>query len=204
MSSSGSVTQWIRQLKVGDHGAVQRLWQRYFRQLIRVARNRLQGAARCVADEEDVTLSALDSFVRGAARGRFPRLCSRDNLWPLLVKITERKAFHLLRHNGQRKRGGGRVAGEAALGSQSDSCRSKGGLKEFAGNEPTPELAAQLAENLQRLLAGLPNDELRAIARWKMEGYTNAEIAAMLGCADVTVERRLRQIRNLWKSGSTS
>jgi DNA-directed RNA polymerase specialized sigma24 family protein len=204
MSSSGSVTQWIRQLKAGDHEAVQRLWERYFQQLVGLARNRLQGASRRVADEEDVTLSALDSFVRGAARGRFPQLCNRDNLWPLLVKITERKAFRLMRHNGRRKRGGGRVEGESVLGSQGDSSRGKGSLDEFPGNEPTPVFAAQLAENLQRLLAGLPDDGLREIALWKMEGYTNAEIAAKLGCDDSTVERKLHLIRSFWKRGSAS
>jgi len=32
-----------------------------------------------------------------------------------------------------------------------------------------------------------------------MEGYTNAEIAARLGCVETTVERRLKSIRRIWK-----
>jgi len=44
----------------------------------------------------------------------------------------------------------------------------------------------------------LGDDTLRAVARWKMEGHTNAEIAAKLGCVPQTVERKLRMIRRLW------
>jgi DNA-directed RNA polymerase specialized sigma24 family protein len=67
------------------------------------------------------------------------------------------------------------------------------------GNEPTPEFAAQVAEECQRLLDMLPDDELCSIAVWKMEGHTNEEIAGLLGCAVPTVERRLRLIRKCWE-----
>jgi DNA-directed RNA polymerase specialized sigma24 family protein len=33
---------------------------------------------------------------------------------------------------------------------------------------------------------------------WKLEGYTNQEIAGKLGCALRTVERTLRLIRRIW------
>jgi DNA-directed RNA polymerase specialized sigma24 family protein len=45
----------------------------------------------------------------------------------------------------------------------------------------------------------LPTEELRAIALAKLEGYTNAEIAARQECALATVERRLMTIRAVWK-----
>src|SRR5262249_15487625 len=111
----GSVTLWIEQLKAGNPAAAQPLWQDYFRRLVGVARTRLRGAPRRAADEEDVALSAFDSFCRGAARGRFPRLADRDDLWQLLVLIRERKAVDLVQHERRRKRGGGAVLDEAAL-----------------------------------------------------------------------------------------
>jgi DNA-directed RNA polymerase specialized sigma24 family protein len=67
------------------------------------------------------------------------------------------------------------------------------------GDEPTPEFAAQAAEEYRRLLERLGDDQLRSIAVWKMEGYTNEEIAARLGCAVATVERRLHLIRKIWE-----
>ena len=51
---------------------------------------------------------------------------------------------------------------------------------------------------MRRLYSRLGNDTLRAVARWKMEGYTNSEIAAKLGCVTQTVERKLHAIRQLW------
>jgi DNA-directed RNA polymerase specialized sigma24 family protein len=50
------------------------------------------------------------------------------------------------------------------------------------------------------LLGQLGDDELRAIAVWKMEGLTNQGIATRLGCALPTVERRLRLIRKTWSA----
>jgi ECF sigma factor len=38
-----------------------------------------------MADEEDVVQNAFHSFFQGLARGRFPQLNDRDNLWRLLV-----------------------------------------------------------------------------------------------------------------------
>src|SRR5262245_15997347 len=87
-----SVTAWIASLKAGNAEAAEALWRRYFEALVRLARARLRGTSRAVADEEDAALSAFDSFCRGAACGRYPRLDDRDDLWRLLVVITERKA----------------------------------------------------------------------------------------------------------------
>jgi DNA-directed RNA polymerase specialized sigma24 family protein len=60
--------------------------------------------------------------------------------------------------------------------------------------EPDPAFAAQVAEEYRRPLDRLGDDELRAVAVGKMEGYTNEQLAERLGCALATVERRLRVI----------
>ena len=57
-----------------------------------------------------------------------------------------------------------------------------------------------MAEECRLRLGRLDNAELQAIAVWKMEGDTAPQIAARLGCALSTVERRLRLIRQIWES----
>src|SRR3989442_8454491 len=107
MSSEGSVTRWVTALKAGDTTAAQPLWDRYSRQLVSLARQRLQSARRRVADEEDVVQNAFHSFFRGVAQGRFPQLNDRDNLWRLLVVITARKALDQIAHEQSKRQGGG-------------------------------------------------------------------------------------------------
>jgi DNA-directed RNA polymerase specialized sigma24 family protein len=192
MPGQGSVSHWLNLLQAGDTAAAQPLWERYFQRLVGLARRKLQGAARQVADEEDVALSAFDSFCRSARSGRFPQLGDRDDLWRLLVLLTARKASHLRRDQGRQKRGGGVHRAEPAAGPEGAA------LEAVLGREPSPEFAAEVAEECRRLLAGLGDPDLEAVALWKMEGYDNAEIAAKLGCAPRTVERRLRLIRQLW------
>src|SRR5436190_1252326 len=75
-----------------------------------LARHKLQNASRSASNEEDVALSAFASFCQGAQHGHFPDLFDRDNLWRLLVVLTIRKASHLLRYEGQKKRTAGREA----------------------------------------------------------------------------------------------
>jgi DNA-directed RNA polymerase specialized sigma24 family protein len=196
-SCSGSVTCWIDLLKAGDPAAAQKMWEVYFDRLVALARRKLQGMARRAADEEDVALCALDSFCRGAKRGRYPQLADRDDLWRHLVIIADRKAIDLVQHERRQKRGGGKVRGESAL-DEAKGSSATAGLDGIADAAPTPELVAQMAEECQRLLGMLTEPKLRSIALWKLEGYTNEEIAAKLGCVERTVERKVRRIRAIW------
>ena len=197
MSSSPSVTEWLGRLKAGDRDAAQRLWERYFDQLVRLARQKLPAGRRRVADEEDVALSALNSFFRGLDRGRFPDLHERGGLWPLLVTITTRKIGKLARRENSAKHGGGRLQGESALIPRGQ--RQRGAAwDENLGEAPSPAFACQVAEECALLLGRLDDAQLRQVALWKMEGYTNVEIAAKLGCVESTVERKLRVIRSVW------
>ncbi|MGZ6033365.1 MAG: ECF-type sigma factor [Isosphaeraceae bacterium] len=200
----GSITHWVGDLRGGDLAAAQPLWERYFGRLVVLARGKLerQRHPRAEADEEDAALSAFNSFCVGIAQGRFPQLADREDLWRILMTITVRKAYAQVQRQKRLKRGGGRVVEEAALrGPKGDSpfdAASAPGLEMIAGEEPTPEFAAMVAEEYRRLLDALEDDGLRQVAISRMEGYTCDEIAAQLGCARRTVARRLDLIRKTW------
>ena len=197
LQPDGSVTHWLGALKGGDAAAAQRLWERYFDRLVRLARAKLGAMPRGAADEEDVALSAFHSFCQGAARGRFPRLDDRDNLWRLLVTITARKALDQVRRQARQKRGGGRVlVGSAQAGGEDDT--DGAGLDQVVGQEPTPQFAAMVADECRRLLAALGDETLRQVALLRMEGYSDEEIAARVDCSLRTVSRKLALIRKAW------
>lgn len=196
MLSSGSVTHWLQQLQAGDCLAAQRLWERYYQRLVSLARAKL-GQPLAGVDEEDVVLSAFANFCTGARSGRFPQLRDRHDLWQLLVIITARKAQKRRHEEHRLKRGGGKVRqGSVLLGGESSAQGLA--LTQLIGREPTPEFAAQVAEECQRLLDTLGDAQLRSV--WKMEGYTNEEIAAKLGRTPRSVERKLQMIRRILDS----
>jgi RNA polymerase sigma factor (sigma-70 family) len=190
MSDDGSISRCIDALKRGDRDGAGLIWARYSRRLAGLARARLRAADRRAADEEDVALSAFESVCRGAERGRFPRLDDRGDLWGLMVVVTIRKAIALADRERRPRRGGGQVRPLSDLAPEE--------IERVLGTEPTPELATQAAEQCRRLLDLLPDESLRQVALRKLEGFTNAEIAAELGCVEATVERKLQRIRSLW------
>ena len=173
--------------------AAQQLWETYYRRLVGLARAKLEGRSRLVSDEEDVALSAIKSFCRGIERGRFPDVADHSDLWNLLVTITLHKVLRLVRDEGRNKRGGNRRRVTSELDDGDVDY-----LQQLVAAEPTPEIAAQLAEEAKRLLGKLPNQELVELALLKMEGYTNPEIAERWQRAERTVERKLNLIRQLW------
>jgi hypothetical protein len=197
MPDHQSVTCWIEKLKEGDPRAAQKIWERYFSRLVQLAQQKLQAFPRRAADEEDVALSAFNSFCAGVAAGRFPQLHDRNDLWHILVVLAGWKVRDLKKREQAAKRGGGRLRGESVF-DQGPAAAADAGIGGVAGDEPTPEFAAIVTEEYQRLIEQLGDDTLRQIALLKLEGYTNEEIAERLGCVVRTVERKLRFIRALW------
>ena len=199
--NSSSVTQWIQQLREGNASAAQRLWERYFQQMVMLARKRLEGAAKAVADEEDVALSAFRSFCTGAKDGRFPQLLDSDSLWPLLMAITANKSVDLIRRNNRLKRGGGAGAQSGAADDSSNL------LSDIISREPTPEFAAELTDQLHRLLQTLNatgDSDLCRIALLKMDGHSNQDAAELIGCSRRSIERKLVLIASVWEKDEVS
>jgi DNA-directed RNA polymerase specialized sigma24 family protein len=200
----GSITRWIAGVKAGDFAAAQPLWERYFARMVDLARARLRASGRrgrdAASDEEDAALSAFDSLCAGLARGQFPQLADRDDLWRLLVVITTRKVSAQARRQLRQKRGGGQVhaASDVAQPDSDDDL-----LARAVSSEPTPEFAVMVAEEYRRLLERLGDDVLRKVAILRMEGFTTDAIAEQLGCARRTVARQLALIRRILAAEST-
>ena len=193
MRGPGSVTVWLDRLKSGGDrdAAVAQLWERYFAQLVGLARNHLRGK-RAAVDGEDVALCAFDGFVRALEAGRFPKLNDRDDLWSVLLRMTANKARNSIRDEARKKRGGGRGPQQLA-DDDSDSVGAPA-----APPDSDPAEAVALAEGSELLLEALGDAELRRIAILALEGYTNAETAVVIGKAVATVERKLKRIREIW------
>ena len=199
-SVNGDVTVWLGELADGNDRAAANIYERYFEQISNLARRRISPAYRRVADEEDVAQSVMHSLFDGIANGRFPELSSRENLWRLLVVMTARKAINVVEKQKALKRGGGAVRGESVL--NNSNSQSNPGFDHFESPTNAPDFVAQLEEESKRQLDRLPDETLRRIARLKMEGYTNDEIAEQLETSTRTVERKLQRIREVWSQAT--
>jgi DNA-directed RNA polymerase specialized sigma24 family protein len=186
MLTNDAITVWLDRLRAGESAAVRPLWEMYFHRLVGLARARLRRTVHRVTDEEDVALSAFDSFCRRVEAGRFPDLTDRESLWRLLAVFTIRKAAHHVRDGAEPARTAG-----------------SGVFEEVLGREPDPALAAEVAEECERLLTLLSDPELRQIALLRMEGHSVEDVAAKRKCAPSTVKRRLKLIRGIWERGGT-
>ena len=180
-----SVTLWLVELQNGDPDAAERLWNTYFQLLVLVGRSILGEAPRQAADEEDVAISAFNSFCLRAADGRFPRLRDRDDLWKLLFTITVRKAQKQARRENLRRS----IDDAASFFRES-----------FAGPHVSPSFISIVDNTMDHLLNSLHDSTLVEVAIAKCEGYSNAEIATKIGKSISPVERKLQLIRRIWSS----
>ncbi len=196
----GSVTRCIQQLKEGDSDAFQKIWDHYFEELLEVARGVMRQRKRwSIVDEDDIVQNALLSVCRGFPKNKsYENVNSRESLWPILVAITKFKVADNFRRENAAKRGAGRVVGEASLERESDSSNALGLAQLVADGAPAPQDIVEMSEQLHLLMALLPRDDLRHIARFHLEGWKNQEIAEELEISTRSVERKLALVRDAW------
>lgn len=180
--------------------SAERIWAEFFPRLIRLARKKLDDLPKRIFDEEDVALSALNSFFRGREGGRFDRLTNRDEMWRLLATITVRKATAQRRRLMAGKRGGGRMEfGESVfLRPGMDGDGSINGLAAMQDDNLLPETTDEILKTCGELLEKLGDEKLRSTAVLRLQGFSNEEIANQLGCSVARTKQRLQRIREIW------
>jgi RNA polymerase sigma factor (sigma-70 family) len=180
--ASQPITRLMRAVHEGSSSAVRPLLAAYFDRLVQLARKRLQNLPGLGGYDEDLALRSFHSvYQRLRDPARPLDLTGRDDLWRLLATRTISRSIDLIRRHRPEE-----VPGDEDV-------------TQLLTREPTPEGAAEVADECRRLLDLLEEPELRQLALWKVEGFTNEEIAARLDCVPRTVERKLRRIRLLWK-----
>jgi RNA polymerase sigma factor (sigma-70 family) len=174
-----SVSEWLEECRRGDDEAAGRLWERYFRRMVALARTRLQVLRRrAAADEEDVAQSAFAAFCRAIRQERYPDVRDRDALFRVLVTYTRRKSADLIDRERAAKRGHGQAEGASALDDAAD-------------RKPLPDVAAEMAEQFQVFLNSIRDERMLEAVILRMEGYETKEIAERVGVAPPTARRWL-------------
>lgn len=175
----GSITRWLEEIKQGVQGEPQRrIVDHFLYQLEALARRRLKHL-HGYENEEDVALSAMNSFLMRVPANEYAGLCDRKSLWRLLAAITLNKAVTAQRKQMAQKR----------------DVRRETSLEAMLQEEPSHALLDSVVSEGNRLLESLNDQTLRTIAQMRMEGFTNEEVAASIQRSVKTVERKLLLIR---------
>ena len=188
-----AVTDWFHDLQAGRPGAESKIYRHYYPRLVRFAVRTIGNSPRRWWDEEDVVSKAFASFFRRGREGSFRVILNRNDLWKLLATITKRKTINQIRDQQCERRGGASMPmAEAELA----DCNLS--LAEVCADVESPSAIVDNAEAHVRALAVLDPD-LAEIAMYRLQGFTNVEIAAKINRSVPTVERRLRMIRQKWQ-----
>jgi RNA polymerase sigma-70 factor (ECF subfamily) len=173
----------MARLCAGDPDAAAHILGRFTNRLIELARANLDSRVRQKVDPEDILQSVYKSFFLRHATGQLS-FSGWDGLWALLALITTRKCGRWARmfHSAKRE-----VDIEVPASDRS-------ALAQLFSDEPSPEEAAMLAEEVEQLLRelGKRDGEILTLA---LQGYTPAEISAQLHRPGRTVYRVLERIR---------
>jgi DNA-directed RNA polymerase specialized sigma24 family protein len=156
-------------------------------------RRHLDNRIRLREDEQDVLQNMYASFCAGQLEGKKPP-ASREELWKLLVRITMCKVVNTAHRHMAARRDVRRERNDLRDHDPNGARFPRWMLDHVDRAQPSHEEQIVVIEELERLLQGLP-DDLRQIVLWKLEGFTNAEIANMIGRTVRCVELKMQLIR---------
>jgi RNA polymerase sigma factor (sigma-70 family) len=195
-TGQGSITGLFSQLKGCDPAALGEVWKRFFPRMTGLARKTLDGMPRCGVDADDVAQGAFISFWRALDGGAEFEFGDRNDLWKLLGVITVRKSRKFARRQLAKKRGGGRIQLESELlGRAADETPAASPLNQAAAELPPADFDLVCEEMLLAL-----DDEHRAVAILRLQGYSSQEIGLRIDCSPRSVQRKLKAIRAQWET----
>ena len=192
MSPKSSFQDLLSQLQAGDEVAAAKIYQRYARLLIGMARGHLDTLIRQKVDAEDVVQSVYRSFFHRFGLGEY-ELENWQSLWGLLISITLRKCGRQIEYFHAQKRD---VRRENTY-----AINSKDSMVQWQAiaREPTSEEAAILTETMEQMLS-LFEPRQRDIISLSLQGYTQQEISEQIGCSERTIQRLLNTARQKMKT----
>ena len=193
----GSVTRDAADLRSPDllvrEQAARRIWERFEPRLLDLVKRRLNPKIRVREDEHDVLQSMFKSFFGMQPGHDKPPLASRGELWKFLVWMAMCKVANAANKHQAHRRD---VRREQPLGLPdfSDPLLASWMAEVSDRGRLSPEEAAISREEFDRLLLQLA-EPLQQIFVWRLQGYTNSEIARMINRTERTVELKMKIIR---------
>jgi RNA polymerase sigma-70 factor, ECF subfamily len=168
----------VERARHGDHQAFAVLVRRYERKLIRVL-------SRLVREPEQARDLAQETFWRVYAR--LDRFDTSRRFGPWLFRVGVNLGLDWLRssRNDQPPTSIDRTNGD--------------GKSTFEVSDPDPRIQAELAQEVQFVLALMPVSYRTILVLRDLEGFSSSEVAAIVGRREATVRWRLSKAREKFR-----
>ena len=188
---TGSITAILNTLTDSDSWNMAQLWEFCFPKLLQSVRHIVSRSPlpRGLIDEENVALSAFDSFLQRAIQNEFQQLLDRNDLWKLIGTIVQRKALNQVRFHSAEKR--------------SEFMRVSVALDQFEDVRPSTVNANLLDVEARDLLESISDGELQQIVLMRMMGYSTPEIAESYACSVRRIQRKLQIVRMMFSDDAS-
>jgi DNA-directed RNA polymerase specialized sigma24 family protein len=181
-------------MRDGDPQAIQKLVERYFRKLSEYADKKLSRRLRLSEDGEDIAILVLHAIAKNSQLGQFPNLQHREDLWLLMILLTQQQVIE--RHREAKEIG----ASGFAIQNMTDLLEKYNcSLDDFLENDSGRDRFFEIMDCWNELLKTFDDDRSRDIARLKLQGFSNREIASILSLVPKTVDRKVQHIMQRWQ-----
>ena len=180
---SEPITDWLKRLPDGDSLAQQKIWQEFAEDIRNQARKYLLDVSTARVDDEDVMAKVFKSLFMRLTDHRLVVPENRRQLWGLLRSMTRKKSAEVARYEAVGRRP---PAGSSEM------------LDKVPSDSPDPRAALEQLQTLKDVLASLPSDTHRQIILLRTARHSDDEIAEILQLGKRTVQRRRKEIRNLF------
>jgi RNA polymerase sigma-70 factor (ECF subfamily) len=167
----------VERARNGDDSAFATLVSRYERKLIRVL-------TRLVHDEELARDLAQETFWK--VYHRLDRFDTARRFGPWLFRVGVNLGLDQLRRR------------EGPPASSIDRSANEG-EKAFDVPDPDPRIQAELAQEVRFILDRIPSPYRAILVLRDLEGFSSAEVAAIVGRREATVRWRLAKARDLFR-----
>jgi DNA-directed RNA polymerase specialized sigma24 family protein len=188
--AAGSMTVLLQNWAGNEDRIAERIDGEFLPRLRRLAHRVLGHLPGAAAEADDVVQSAIKSLCLYMRRQSDGQNKDRNDVWRLLCHIAARKAS---RRRQRQTRGlrGGRVHPFSDFGGPDDFAN----IEELLQEVPPGEFDLDVQEAVERLDAAL-----QPIALLVMEGRSQSDISALLGCSRRTVIRKFELVKVLLRA----
>jgi len=154
----------------------------------------LPNRAGAIVSPESKAISAMRSLMTGLQKGRFGELSDESGLLRLLITIATRKCRDAQRAHFAQSRGAGKLVRPSDF---VDEDGTGDGFECLGRIMETPLFEVEMQERCERLM-GMLSAKDQIIAQKRLEGYTEEEIADLIGMGRRSVQLHIKKIREIW------